>query len=39
MTESKQIPEVVPVPQAATVSDRRVQPEGVVPKQAQTYVV
>ena len=39
MTESKQIPEVVPVPQAATVSDRRVQPEGVVPKQAQTYVI
>ena len=39
MTESKQIPEAVHAPQAATVSDRRVQPEGVVPKQAQTYVI
>ena len=39
MTDNKQVPENVPTPQPATVNDRRVQPEGVVPKQAQTYVI
>ncbi len=39
MTDNKQVPENVPTPQPATVNDRRTQPEGVVPKQAQTYVI
>jgi type IV secretion system protein VirB10 len=39
MTDSKPVPEIAPVPKPATVSDRRMQPEGVVPKQAQTYVI
>ena len=39
MTDNKQVPENVPTPQPATVNDRRAQPEGVVPKQAQTYVI
>jgi type IV secretion system protein VirB10 len=43
MAEEKQIPEVQSLPQpqatATTVHDKRILPEGVVPKQAQGYVV
>ncbi|MFP5228345.1 MAG: TrbI/VirB10 family protein [Acidobacteriota bacterium] len=39
MTDGRQATESAQVPQPAAVSDRRTQPEGVVPKQAQTYVI
>jgi type IV secretion system protein VirB10 len=39
MPEEKQIPEVQAPPPSPALRDKRVLPEGVVPKQAQGYVV
>ncbi len=39
MTDNQKVRDAVPAPPPATVADRRAQPEGVVPKQAQTYVI
>jgi len=39
MAEEIQAPEVQPTVQPATVKDKRILPEGVIPKQAQAYVV
>jgi type IV secretion system protein VirB10 len=39
MPEEKQTPETPPSPQSPALRDKRVLPEGVVPKQAQGYVI
>jgi type IV secretory pathway VirB10-like protein len=39
MTEHNEIPEESPQPRSAKLRDQRTQPEGVVPKQSQAYVI